>query len=257
MSLLDLISKDARWKGKDDFPSNPEWKLEIEKWLEFLEQKNQFKRFRNRLIRSDPRKRDETLAEISAAFYIDSHFNCPIVDWEPMGSGGLTLEFTFKGNKDILVFCEVKSPGWEKEVIEEEGINRSKKRIQEEKIKDGEVRSIGSWKDIRRTIKKAYPKFFNDQPSLLIINDDLFVSPTYPPINIEIALFCEIEHGEHDPESYLSEDGYFLTDEYKNLGGILFLKVFHPSKGIEYKSKLIRNPKASPSCKIPSLPNGL
>lgn len=250
MSLLDLISRDARWKGKDDFPSKPEWKLEIEKWLEFLERKNQFKRFRNRLINSDPRKRDERLAEISSAFYIDSHLNCPIVDWEPKGNGGLTLEFTFKGKKDILVLCEVKSPGWEREIIEEEGINRSKKRTQEEKIKDSEVRSFASWKDIRKTIEKAYPKFFNDQPSLLIINDDLFVSPTYAPINIEIALFCEIEHGENNPESYLSESGYFLTDEYKNLGGILFLNVVLIGDKIKYKEKLVINPKASPACQI-------
>lgn len=248
MSLLNLISRDAKWKGRDDFPSTPAWKQEVEKWLEFLKRNNQLERFLPRL-KSKPNLRDEALAEINAAFYIDAYLDCPIVDWEPKGSGRSTLEFAFQWNDDIIVLGEVKSPGWEGEIVEEEGINSSRK--QEEKIRSGETRRIAPWKNIRETIKKAYPKFFKDQPSLLIINDDLFVSPLDFPNNIEIALFCEKGRGEHGPESYLSEDGYFFTEEYQNLGGILFLQVVQTREKIEYKAKLVRNPKVSPSCHIP------
>lgn len=69
MDFIDEIKQGARWEGKDAFPSSEFWRLEVNKWGGFIKEGGQFTCFLPRL-KDMPKKRDETLAEISAAYFV-------------------------------------------------------------------------------------------------------------------------------------------------------------------------------------------
>jgi hypothetical protein len=240
--LTDKLLDEAQWRGKDAFPSDDTWRHECEKWLRFVESKEQLGRFWPRLICKHPKRRDETFSEIEAAYYLETQKGFPIVGWEPNGQGNTKGEFSINVN-GVDVFCEVKSPGWEGELSEEE---RAEGRIEEGKWKPGaECRSISTWKKIRFAITKAYAKFPSDKPALLIIVDDLFAPITFvPPEQIAIALF-------EKRSMYNGEQGYFVNDNYNRLSGILFLNVENLDWGkLEYKAEFRENPSSLHSLRI-------
>lgn len=244
-SIFEKVFKEPKWRGKDAFPSTPEWKAEVEKYLLFLEQHRQLDRFLPRL-NDERQKRDETLAEIQAAYFIEALSGYPIILWEP-DVEPFALEFEF-GRKGQSILCEVKSPGWEREVFEEQGVYAD--RLNQPKYIQAEARSTAPWRAIRESVKKAYPKFPNNKPSLLVINDDVFLTPIEVPNEIEIALFCpKAKSGLGD--GYLAEDGCFVGNTYQNLGGVLCMQVQSSYGIIQYRSHFVRNPNALPDCKIP------
>lgn len=244
--LSDLIFENARWRGRDAFPSTDEWKWMIEEYLSFLQKHNQLERYKPRL-NDNPQIRDETIAEIQAAYFVETFGEYPIIAWEPPGASGQVLEFRIKA-QEAEVDCEVKSPGWEREVIEEEG--HDSPRLKLEKHINGDVKFTGPWLDIRNTVKKAYPKFKEHHPSLLIINDDIRISPILVPHEIDIALFCA-KPKQGVGSGYLAEDGCFVGNEFQNLGGVLFIQVDLFAEGFKYRSRLARNPNALSSCALP------
>ena len=61
--LFDIVFSNPDWADQDDFPSSVEWKTEIDKWLEFIDNKGELDRYVSRL-NSTKTQRDETLAEI-------------------------------------------------------------------------------------------------------------------------------------------------------------------------------------------------
>ena len=115
--LLARISKESRWLEKDLFPSQIR-KKDIINWLEYIHIKDQFERFLPRL-RDVPAKRDEALAEIYAAYFIEKCAGYPVTTWDPPGNNGKLGEFSFIF-EGMEIFCEVKSPGWEREIVESE-----------------------------------------------------------------------------------------------------------------------------------------
>jgi len=121
---------------------NDNWKKEINKWLVFIKNKGELKRFIPRLTKLDNSKRDEALAEISSAYLLENELNFVVTGWE----GELSKKELMGGRKD------------------------------QPKYKHLEWRSFAHWKNIRYAIKKAYPKFLSNCKNLLTIQDDLFVS---------------------------------------------------------------------------------
>src|SRR6266850_8054016 len=119
--LLNKIATGSRWIGKDQFPSNQLSRARVVQWLEYVCSENQFDRFLPRL-KDSLDKRDECLAEIKAAYFTEKYLGYPITVWEPPGNEGTLGEFSFTLDGQE-VFCEVKSPGWEREVVESEGID--------------------------------------------------------------------------------------------------------------------------------------
>ena len=212
---------------------NDNWKKEINKWLIFIENKGELKRFIPRLTKMNNSKRDEALAEISSAYLLENELNFVVTGWEVSTKNNKNVDFVIE-RKVNEIFCEVKSPGWEGELSKKELMGSRK---DQPKYKHLEWRSFAHWKNIRYAIKKAYPKFLSNCKNLLIIQDDLFVSildfPTKTPI--DIALYEETGH-------YNNEKGYFANSDYENVGGVLFININPTSRKKIYKYKFFANP---------------
>jgi len=210
---------------------NDNWKKEINKWLVFIENKGELKRFIPRLTKMDNSKRDEALAEISSAYLLENELNFIVTGWEVPTKNNKNVDFVIE-EKVNEIFCEVKSPGWEGELSKKELMEGRK---DQRKYIPSECRFFGHWKNIRYAIKKAYPKFLSNCKNLVIIQDDLFVSildfPTKTPI--DIALYEETGQ-------YNNEKGVFTNSYYENVGGILFIDI-NPTNSKKYKIKFFPN----------------
>lgn len=210
---------------------NDNWKKEINKWLVFIKNKGELKRFIPRLTKMDNSKRDEALAEISSAYLLENELNFIVTGWEVLTKNNKNVDFVIE-SKVNKIFCEVKSPGWEGELSKKELMEGRK---DQRKYIPSEWRSFGHWKNIRYAIKKAYPKFLSDCKNLVIIQDDLFVSILDFPTKTPIAIALYEETGQ-----YNNEKGYFANNDYENVGGILFIDI-NPTNNKKYKIKFFPN----------------
>ena len=241
--LLYKILENAKWKGTDDFPADELWASEHEKWLEFVISKNQLNRFLPRLTKQDSRKKDEAFAEINSAYFLEAIQGFPISEWEPTGVGRSKGDFLLNVNS-IFIFCEVKSPGWEAEIISSQGFMTP--RLSLPKYINGEVKGVDNSIAIRNAIDKDYKDLSSDKPTLLIFNDDLWFSVFNEisvsdsenlPLSIYRALYYEPLP---PPYTDTKPTGYFKTDLYKHLSGILFLNVINNGQ-IRYKYAIFEN----------------
>ena len=231
--LFDEVFDGARWHGDDAFPSTTEFRDEVESWLAFAKDAGQLERLTPRL-RASRQQRDETLAEICAAYVMNRLLRFPIVGWEIKTANNRDVEFLVRvGTVDL--YCEVKSPGWEGELSKSEQTGDRKKQP---KYQNAEVRSVARWKSIRHAIKKSVPKFLGSKCNLVITVDDLFVSVLEaPPNNIDIALF-------EKQGLYEGEKGYFADDEYASVGGVLMMG-YRIRSEVEYRWEFVANPNAN------------
>jgi len=94
---------------------NDNWKKEINKWLVFIRNKGELKRFIPRLTKMNNSKRDEALAEISSAYLLENELNFVVIGWEVPTKNNKNVDFVIE-EKVNEIFCEVKSPGWEGEL---------------------------------------------------------------------------------------------------------------------------------------------
>jgi hypothetical protein len=225
MTLFNSVFCKPRWLGKDDFPSSPELKAEIEKWLKFMKKRhnNQLEKLKSRL-NAERHKRDEALDEIFSAYLIEIKFKYPVYEWDVKTIYNRDVDFLIYNNGE-KIYCEVKSPGWESEI-------ESKERLSERKYLpkyiNGETRSLGTIQAIRYSIEKSYKKFSPKCRNLLIIKDDLFSNILDNTRRIDIALFHP-------------EKGCFINNSYENLGGILFLNLRYNNDVFEYRYKFVKN----------------
>jgi len=229
--LFDTVFNKPKWRGKDDFPSCDEWKNEYNNWLLFIQNKNQLKRYLPRLNDSKT-MRDETFAEISSAYLMEVKLKYPVIRWEEKTVGDRDVDFVIRAGSNEI-YSEVKSPGWESELTQEERLSGRKDLP---KYRNAEVRSVAPWQNIRYALKKSYPKFLPNCKNLLILKDDLFMGILDWPrniINIDIALFEDIG-------TYDNERGYFVNNVFENIGGILIWGCRLTTR-IKYRWKFIAN----------------
>lgn len=247
--LLHLVSQEARWKGRDQYPSSTELADEHERWLHLAHAKGAFDHYLGR-FRGSPRQRDEALAEMGAAYFLSSRCGLEIVSWEPVGLGGKRGEFVVSFPPARRLFVEVKSPGWEAEIVQSHGAGSQ--RLKEPKYLDGEVRWIGPWEAVRRAVAKAYGKMPEDMPTLLIIWDDLFVPLGDLPDAVDIALYCPRARG--CTSGYLAEDGCFVGRQYDRLGAVGIMDMNIRRGRPEYRFSLFRNANAVQAVALPPWP---
>lgn len=220
MCLINKLLKQANWN--DDFPSNEVWKGFYDDLLRFASNKNILNNFWPRLKSSKKNQRDGAFAEILAAYFIENNLGYQVDGWNVPTANQRDVDFTFTDKNNEKIYCEVKNPGWKGELDREsspEAKQEANIRSKKEKHQDGEFRSYATWREIRKTIENAYGKYLQDKKNLLILVPDFWVSlfDTCQDLNIRIALFEE--NG-----IYNNEMGYFCTDKYRNLGGVLFLE---------------------------------
>jgi len=235
--LTSTIRNGAIWATQDQFPSDQIWADDVEQVLNFAQAQGQFDHYLNKL-RGNARQRDSALAELRVAFFFSGK-GFAIVKWEPIGANNREGEFTIRTPSGTDVFTEVKSPSWEGELSDEE---RASGRKQLPKYLQAEVRSVGPWERIRFAVDKAYGKYLNNTPNLLVIADDLFVSLQHGTgLPVGTALY--------DPR----DGGYFTNALRENLGGVGVFWVAHSEleSKVLYRMKLFLNPHALPAAAIP------
>lgn len=169
----------------------------------------------------------------------------PFVEWEPIGADGKRGEFLVGSPP---VFVEVKSPGWEDEIVKAEG--RESDRLQQPKYIHAEARSTAPWASVRHAVKKAYPKMPDTMPTLLVINDDLLVSLSdWNQVVTEIGLYTPKSPGQ--TTGYLAEDGPFIDARCARLGGVGVFKADLPGAEVRYRFVMFKNPYALPPVVVP------
>jgi hypothetical protein len=221
-NLFDEVFTNSWWSEQNNFPPCDEWKADIEEHLRFMLNKNYLPLIENQL---KSRNFEAFLSEIFAAYFVEKNLGFKVTEWNPRTKNGRNVEFRVKIEENNEIFCEVKNPGWQGQLTKEE-IDSGRAKLGK-RSKFTESRAVAPYMNIRKTIEKSYGKFLPDRQNLLIITDNLFqplsMGPKFNPelerkipFDIYLALYnChdEIYHGK----------GYFRTDRFKNLSGILFL----------------------------------
>ena len=214
---------------------NESWKNEIEKWLLYIKNKGELDRYLPRLTKMNSRKINEALAEISSAYLLEVKLNFKVTDWDVPTIRDQNVDFIISlYSKDV--YCEVKSPSWQSELSDKEKLGIRKAQG---KYKRNEVRFFGHWRNIHYAIKKAYPKFLSNCYNLVIIQDDLIVPILNFPTDIQIEIALFEKQGIYD-----NEKGVFISNDYANVGGVLFIDINPSSQENIYKSKFKDNPNA-------------
>jgi hypothetical protein len=247
--LSQRLLREARWRGKDKYPSTSQYFRELEGLLGFIQAHGRLDSYWPRLVSERPQQRDDALQEIRVARFLTTN-GFPVLQWEPPGNGNLTGEFTVQALPSAPTFVEVKCPGWEGELNDEE---RAAGRKDQGKYGKLEGRAVGPSLKIRESILKAYPKFLPNQPSLLVIADDFFVPlASWGDLPADGALFL--------PRATLGgEPGSFTTARFENLGGLAFFKQEVEvdllrdlsDKPLRYEFALYLNPMARPETSLP------
>lgn len=232
--LTSTMMARSRWQGKSAFPSSQLFADEVEKVLNFAYCNGQYEYYLGHLCGSRS-QRDSALAELRVAFYFRRN-GFRITAWRPIGEGAKEGEYLLRGPTGVDAFTEVKSPGWEFELSAEE---IRKGRQHQEKNLYCEARMVEPSKAVRFAIDKAYGKFAQNVPSLLVVADDLFMSLINGAQQFaNMALYD------------MKSDGYFTNAKYENLGGIGIFSVRSSNTEIWYEMKLFLNPYAK-GCALP------
>lgn len=236
--LFDSVFNNPQWKGQDHFPSCKEWKLEINKRLEFIKSKNELNRFLKRL-NATKTQRDEALAEILAAYVLEEKLKYKIIQWEKPTINGKNIDLlVLIGSEEI--FCEVKSPGWEAELSQKERLSDRKSKP---KYINAEVRSVAPWENIQYSLFKAYGKFLPDKKNIVILCHDLFDGFLELPndLNINNSLYSNSLHFNNLIKK--NGKGCFSDNTYENIGGLLLIEdyLFCKDNEVTYKYKFFPN----------------
>ncbi|HEV2500964.1 MAG TPA: hypothetical protein VGY31_15450 [Terriglobia bacterium] len=237
-SLTNAVKSGAKWT--DEYPAWQKYADEFEELLQFAKKENQFDKYLGALQGSNS-QRDSAIAELRVArHFSDNGFR--VVEWKPKGAGGNEGEFFVEGSEKQRVFVEVKSPGWEGQVTPEE---RRAGRLKQGKYIDGEGGAVETWQKLRFAIDKAYKKFGDNTPNLLIIADDLFIGLTLNPSLIAgLALYAS---------SGVAGKGYFADQKHQRLGGVGLFEVNQQLGGsrVTYQMTLFLNLNSLPDTMLP------
>ncbi len=235
--LAQLVKNDARWTDK--YPAWQTYADELETLLEFTKAKGQFDSYRGPLQGSNS-QRDSALMELRVAWHLEQK-EFPVTAWKPVGAGENEGEFLVVGHSKQKVFVEVKSPGWEGEVT---SAQRKAGRLRRPKWIDGEGGATAPWERLRFAIDKAYNKFVDSMPNLLVVADDLFISPAHcPQVSVAQALYVRADN-----------PGYFSDHRHERLGAVGLFKINEElaRPNIEYEMRLFLNRNALPATTLPS-----
>jgi hypothetical protein len=141
------------------------------------------------------------------------------------------IDFEIQWRDSPIICCEVKNPGWEGELTEEE---KKGARKGLPKYISGEARTINPCERICYPIEKAREKLPLKTSNIIAIVPDLFVSVT--------DLFSpSIEK--------LKE--YLSIKQNKIIGGVILLEAIHYGKGVEIFHLFIENEVAYAINKLP------
>lgn len=229
-----MALSEAHGSGLAGFSWDTLWSKEYELWLEFLRDSGQLDRYLPRLTKARKAEASEAIDEVKAAYFLERICGFVVSEWEPVGRDGKVGEFKIEAG-GVPIFCEVKSPGWEREIVRLHG--EYSPRLSQPKYQACEAGFFDNTEDIRETIIRAYQKFPDNQCSLLIITSDLPVSPLQEaspggiPLSVDRALYCRFN----------AKEGCFMNPKFARCSGLLLLDVDQFSAGVTYTYQLHAN----------------
>lgn len=243
-TLTSTIRDGSEWTDEDEFPSYQFYADEAERVLSFAAASGVFERYLPKL-RKNARQRDAALSELRVAFFL-SRNEFVVEEWETVGASNREGEFTIKTPAGEKIFVEVKAPTWQGELSEEELLHSDRKQIG--KYLHGETRAVAPWERIRFAVNKAYGKFRDDAPTLLIIADDLFIGLEHGQTHANLALY---DSRKFDGPDGTNTKGYFTDSFRENLGGVGFFSVQYQRGELSYTMELFLNPYALTATALP------
>ena len=219
---LRTVAANAKWRTADEFPSCQEWADEVEKVLAFLDSQDQFERFLPRLS-ARKGERDGALAEAFVGFFFARN-GFRILRWEPVVIQDRPGDLEVQWDTTAPIFVEVKGPGWESELSPSE---RSQGRASQPKYIDTEARWMAPAEKFRYAVTKALPKLGIERPNLIVIADDVFVSPLeWEPLKRHVSSILE----------------HFLREPaYSAVGAVLMIRPILYEKTVQYLIGFVDN----------------
>ena len=239
--LLALMTNGARWVGQDAFPGSELAADGIEEWLRFIESTGRLGHYLPRL-RDRAAVRDEALAEIQAAYFLDRQGH-PVVTWDPP-----------KGPRGVCEFCvavagavptmavEVKAPGWEADITADVLRSEPNRRKQPKYKACVESRWTGPWERVRKAVEDACEQLPATIPTLLVINDDLVLNLNRFPIDVVWGTLYERRSG---------RPGCFADATFDGLGAVGILNIEYRNIGATFTFRLYENPLCRPEVRLP------
>jgi hypothetical protein len=206
-------------RNKDEFPAHQAWADEVERVLAFLATQGQFERLLRRLR---AKERNAALAEARAGFYFHRN-GFQIVRWEPEAVPGIPGDLEIAWHDTEPLFLEVKCPSWEGELAEEEIRAR---RTERPKYINAEGRAIDPVERVIYVVSKALPKFDAARINLVVVVDDLFVSPLDTPSDFVAGRLVR----------------EFADARYASVSGIFMLNPVVYELAVEYRAFFIPGP---------------
>lgn len=246
----------AAWTVEDPFRLGRHVATGYEGWLRLADERAVLEQLFLPKLRGRKTQRDEALAELGTAYFLEHRCHLPILAWEPPGANGRVGEYLVELPRGQEMFVEVKSPGWEGEVAEELGPGSAlARRKRQPKHIHLEGRAYNHTQRVRNVIARAYSKMPDDTPTLLIFFDDLFVSLNDGLDMVEVALYAKRLIDPRNPAAqyqptWWAEDGCFVGQKYDRIGavGVLNVVLYDP---FEYNFVLFRNPHARRTVVVP------
>lgn len=241
--LTDNLFAGCRFCVPEQWRKCPVWMDECERWLGFLKEKGAWEKFHPRLTaRQD--QFWETLGEIEAAYFLERVVAVGEVRLsEPPGSDGHVGDLTLTADT-VDIYCEVKCLGWKQDVKREEG--RRSPRLQGNKFEKGgnKVYRDRNADYIRGSVEREYADLPCGQATLHVIRDDLTIPELWIPPYRNVHFVC---YHRPEPPPYPDQvPGVFMTDQFRNLGGVVLL-LPEPGEGegrMNYRHVYARNSRA-------------
>lgn len=218
-AMTRTILDGAALRDKDEFPAHQAWADEVERVLAFLESQGQFVRF---LPRLRAKERNAALAEARAGFYFHRN-GFAILRWEPEVVPGIPGDIEISWRDTEPLFLEVKCPRWEGE-LEEEEIQAG--RTERPKYINAEGRAIDPVERVVYVVGKALPKFDAAHVNLVVVVDDLFVSPLDMPSDLVAGRLAR----------------EFANSRYSTVSGVFMLNPVIFQVEVEYRALFVPGP---------------
>ncbi|MDP9191551.1 MAG: hypothetical protein M3P06_07595 [Acidobacteriota bacterium] len=223
--LSEGIYSGVSWTG-DGYPAWQMFADELERLLCFARDEGVLEMYRTEL-RGRANQRDSAIEELRVAYLLNQK-GFRVQQWRPVGLSPREGEFQVCGADNQPIFVEVKSPGWESELSQEERLTG---RLAEPKYRATEASFADGGSSVIFAIDKAYPKFDPQQRNLLVVADDLFF-----PLEFQSSLAAR--------NALYWDDGKFTDRRYENLAGVGFLEKKQSSDTVWSEMKLFLNPYA-------------
>ena len=218
--LTRAILDKAEWRESSKYPAFQEWADEAERLFAFLQAQGIFERFLPRLCARE-REKTAAMAEARAGFFFHRN-GFRILRWEPEEVTGRPGDLDIQWRNSEAIFVEVKAPDWEGELTERE---RRDGRKDLPKYINAEVRAIAPQERVLYAIAKATPKLAEHRANLVVVVDDLFVSPVEM---LKDHLSAAVANHLADPERCL-------------VGGVLLINPVSFGQYVEYRKYFMPN----------------